>query len=602
MSANTGTPSTATQRTRINRACEACRGRKVKCNGTQPCVNCWQHSISCTYRIQTRKISHSSSDTTPRDSRSKRSYSPELGFSNTKTGSFQFYGPSSHFCFVQRVYQRIHQKTHETLLDSQKNSVPGGVQKWGLERFMFAPRFGSSQACLSKPEAFLRKEIGDGFLDTYFRFIHPLAPVLSRSEIITAWEAYWEPPLRPDHDPNTRGILFMLLALGARVSRPALGQSAEALEKWAEYFSSQTSDYSILFQEPSFKGVQFLLLKAMDALQAMRPNDAYLLLGHAARSALAVGLNTSQVANGNSFSMHRLRVTFWTIYFNERMSSLFTGRSSCLVDEHIDVSYPGDLPSLEGSESVFDARTGRPTRECAWLRAMADIGRISAKMANSVFSIKCIQSLDSLLNIQVALRDCDIALDAVAQKLPLYLHFFDASSTVGEEWQEIQRTHLGLTYNLVRMSMHRPALIFTALHSSKTAADSQATGFMALESSIETCTTAAKDIITLCGEVILSRLPAIRNDASVAAFLISACITLLYDVLGPDVPTDYAIDIFGFVDQGIHCLDQMEHVGPTTGKTLSIDVMQCAKKALNCSSDNSADRFSALADGFPWLK
>lgn len=51
----------------------------------------------------------------------------------------------------------------------------------------------------------------------------------------------------------------------------------------------------------------------MYALHGMRPNDAYLYLGHAARSVLALGLNRSQVANGPGPVMHKLRVTFWSL-------------------------------------------------------------------------------------------------------------------------------------------------------------------------------------------------------------------------------------------------------------------------------------------------
>lgn len=68
----------------------------------------------------------------------------------------------------------------------------------------------------------------------------------------------------------------------------------------------------------------------------MRPNDAYLALGHATRSAIALGLDRNQVLDGTSFTIHRLKVTFWTLYSMERSSCLFTRRLSAFRDDQID--------------------------------------------------------------------------------------------------------------------------------------------------------------------------------------------------------------------------------------------------------------------------
>lgn len=68
-------------------------------------------------------------------------------------------------------------------------------------------------------------------------------------------------------------------------------------------------------------------------------------------------------------------------------------------------------------------------------------------------------------------------------------------------------------------------------------------------------------------------------------FLIAACVAVLYDILDPDTDPDYGKDIFGYVNQAIYCLDQVEHVGPTTGKALSVDVVKYAKDALNAPGE-----------------
>lgn len=77
---------------------------------------------------------------------------------------------------------------------------------------------------------------------------------------MASWESFWESP-GCRRDNTSREIVFMVLSLGARVSQPTIHETPEILEKWSEYFSSQTNDFAMTFQEPSFKVIQFLVLK-----------------------------------------------------------------------------------------------------------------------------------------------------------------------------------------------------------------------------------------------------------------------------------------------------------------------------------------------------
>ena len=44
------------KRTRISKACEYCRKKKVKCNGCQPCLNCLQsNNGDCEYAVNDEK-------------------------------------------------------------------------------------------------------------------------------------------------------------------------------------------------------------------------------------------------------------------------------------------------------------------------------------------------------------------------------------------------------------------------------------------------------------------------------------------------------------------------------------------------------------------
>lgn len=109
-------------------------------------------------------------------------------------------------------------------------------------------------------QMFLPRELGDQFIEAYFRIMHPQIPILIMSEIVDAWNQMWETPVR-DHNVKNQDILFMVLAIGARIANLRGKQSESSVEAWADYFSSRVSEGPIFLQEPSIRGVHLMLLK-----------------------------------------------------------------------------------------------------------------------------------------------------------------------------------------------------------------------------------------------------------------------------------------------------------------------------------------------------
>ncbi|KAE8371531.1 fungal-specific transcription factor domain-containing protein [Aspergillus bertholletiae] len=519
-----------------------------------------------------------------------------IGVSNPETGNFQFYGPSSGCAFLQRVYQRIQKlPARESLLTTYPTGpIPDGLQKWGVEKFMFtADADGDLRRSRLAAEAFLPQALGDVFIEAYFRIVHPQMPVLVYTEILDSWKQMWETPIRGRPVKNQE-ILFMVLALGARVIRLKKSEQENRADEWAEYFSSRVSEGSIFMQEPSVKGVNLMLLKAMYSLQLMRQNDAYLYLGHATRTAMVLGLHRSQVTSGREPHLHRLRHTFWIMYVFERLSSVYMGRPSSLSDNQIDTAYPEDIPCYK--EEPFHP----PAVECTWTRVMADIAKLADHISVDVYSPASIKSLADTAKVEQTLLEYDAALQATTRCLPEYLHFFDKSVPIGEDWQEIQRLSLGFAYNIVRMLLYRPALVLTTFFTSTGEAQRIAAGCIRLQECIDNSTAAARNLISLAHDVYFRRFPDIRYDGALASYMVSAIMTLLYDVLNLGTEPDKAHETFAVVEQGIRCLDDIEHTGYTVGKVLSMDLMKVAKQAV-LAANPVVDTNQALVDSFPWL-
>lgn len=337
----------------------------------------------------------------------------------------------------------------------------------------------------------------------------------------------------------------------------------------------------------------------------MRPNEAYLHLGHAARSAMALGINRLQVVDGTNLKAHRLRLTFWTIYAQERSCSLFTGRPSVFRDEMNDAPYVVDFPTAPAAAAAVDEQEKSylgPAMECAYVRAMAQMGMIADRVAIEIYSPRSISNIDSICQAQEATFKCDLDLQTILGEIPPYLHFYDSSSAIGYGWQEVQRMSLGNQYYYIRMLMYRPALIFATLFDSRASAQDSAFGPILLQDAIKETISCAKSLIELNHDVYFRRYPTAKFDGSSVALLLAACMTLLYDVLDSTTTPANAKEVFETLEQAIHCLDQIQHVGPTNGKALSLDVMKIAKSTIHGANGNNLEMSEILMGSFPWLQ
>lgn len=333
----------------------------------------------------------------------------------------------------------------------------------------------------------------------------------------------------------------------------------------------------------------------------MRPNEAYLYLGHAARSAMALGINRQQVVDGANVTVHGLKCTFWIVYGHERACALYTGRPSAFRDDLNDAPYPEDLPSPVTADNKADRNHPDPMRLCGFIRAMADIGRVSDRVFLELYSPKNVSNSSHLIKLQDVALETETMLDSITCDLPLDLHFFDATLPLGHGWQEVQRLTLGCSYYFLRMLIHRPALLFSSFFRSREEAQSQAGEAFDLDVSVWETITAATNIINLAHDVYFKRHPRARFEGSSATLLVSACVTLLYDVLDPSTHADHAKDVLTVVERAVECLDNIHHVGHTSGKSVSLDVMRIAKDTLRSTTIDTEINQNLLSS-FPWLQ
>lgn len=151
------------------------------------------------------------------------------------------------------------------------------------------------------------------------------------------------------------------------------------------------------------------------------------------------------------------------------------------------------------------------------------------------------------------------------------------------------------------MLLHRPALVFATLFDSELEAENCSSGTMQIHDSIKLSVKSAESLINLAHNVYFHRYPDVKFDATPATFLVSACITLLYEVLEHKFHTDYVRDTFSAVERGIQCLDQLQHIGPTSGKAISLDIMKVAKDAFLSIESNPNEEVDPDSSQFQYV-
>jgi len=455
--------------------------------------------------------------------------------------------------------------------------------------------------------AFFPQELGEELIQGFFKYIHPQAPILEYSIVMQDWKEIYKNP-ESGANSDRRRVLQMVLAIGARVLCSQDNRDSGLLEKWSNILSKQADIGLNCFGDPTLGGIHVLLLKVSScfvsdyficsykkqqtlyALQIMKANEAFMYIGHAARSVLALGLNRQQVVHADPQMTYHFKILFWLICIYERSSALMTGRPSCLQENQIDVSLPDKSP--------YQLPLSDGTTDCAWIRAMVELSRISDKILTLICSTVTISS--DIEDIQRFMDECKASMEAMKQRLPAYLHFFNAEMPIGTNSQEIQRSHLGFTYYLISMVLHRPSLVYSSLFESPAKAQESTGHALDVLNSIDIAMQSARHLIQLAYNVYFHRFPDIKQDKVIVTYLVYACATLLYDVLVPGSDIGYARDAFGSVDDAIECLEQVVNIGTTTGKNVSLEIMKVAKETWAAAGHNLDSHVDFLED-FPWL-
>ncbi|KAL4886098.1 hypothetical protein BJY04DRAFT_98811 [Aspergillus karnatakaensis] len=596
---------------RLAKACQRCRSRRVRCSGEEPCSACDRSSQECVYRAEPPRrrrrvlspaILPNDVLVTPRHDLSVRNgvHQPQLRtglvVKNHEDGAIHFYGSSSHFCFLHWIYLRLQRELHQD--EWQTSTDTEGMQKWELSRFIFSSskaNLPSAQEIAASKHTVLPVSLGSHFLECYFRRLHPLIPFLDHARIQELWELSNTGSVI-EIDPEDVRLLQLTLAVGACLAGKGPCDSPDTTEKWSHILLARSMEGVDLFTDPTLTKIQFIILRAIFSIQKCNVNDSYMYFGHAARSALASGMNRAQAVSAYESLANIACLTFWSLYIFERSAALFTGRQSALQDRFIDTPLPQDV-ARDGYVSPYDS----PQLNCSWIRAMAALARIADRIiALSTPSITP-RDLD-LHQIRDVIAECEMAMDEMRSDLPSYLQFWNPAVPIGEDWQELQRAHVGFTHQLTHLVMYRPILLFASLYRTRQEAQNIAGDGINVRQSIANAVSSSKLLIQLAHDVYYRRYPETMYDTKVVSFIIYACVTMLFNVLEPDpeITVEDVRDTLDTVKLAIQCMTSAPNKRTTGARKVGTKVIDAVKAAWSAAG-HSLDMDEGVTELLPWI-
>ncbi|KAI4099853.1 MAG: hypothetical protein LQ339_005768 [Xanthoria mediterranea] len=396
------------------RACDACHRRKVRCTGQQPCANCSQAGLACTYDAIPQKKG-------PKGSRAK-------------------------------VISELRLKEHQKKADHRRQDS--------------TYNYGSPASSPSSPTSpgSLTPELIDGCTDFYFAQLYPTMPIMQNEQL-------WALVAEMDTSVEASCLLcsfcaFMLIQPGMETkigqsmeplvgpcSRTTLGRRLldEALRK------RKRCDY---IEDPSMNTIitSFFLFGCFSALD--KHNTAWFHLREATTLAQIIGMQEEKTyTTGPYLAMMIMRRLFWLLFVTERAYALQKHRPLTL---HVTINLPSaaEDPSKPIAGFIHLVNLYRPFDDTfvgLWNKSRTDCSTLWLAHLQTELSQALPAVLDGTETQAADLRTSQHWLRTIVWQLSITNNFLsstssDSSMTFGYPI-EIAKDLVAVTSQLSRQSM-----------------------------------------------------------------------------------------------------------------------------------------------------
>lgn len=360
---------------KTSRACDTCKRKKIRCDGTLPCGNCAKRKLNCAYdakycrgRPPTPPPSTTINEgqDRPRNDRSNDlslweqpvAIAHEMSTSQVHSRASpdneiegQYFDPTSGLDFLHRAWRKLLiQKNDSTSYDPSDTERNQLLTSAGDRPF----HVDNSASDSFIPDACTARKLQEYYFETCvvtYRMFH--------RQSVEAWmEKFLED--RQSQRPfaslgNSRtAILLTIMAIATLRLEKANGEISEVDESLALRRSDHLFCAGMRLTDmergfPRLESAQARLIQVLYLLQTARMNKGWYTFGNAFHITLSLGMHRRRVKNRdfpftsrrqNYITSECYKRTFWAAYIIDKYLSVVLGRPQLYQDEDIDQNFP----------------------------------------------------------------------------------------------------------------------------------------------------------------------------------------------------------------------------------------------------------------------
>ncbi|KAG5655113.1 hypothetical protein KAF25_001886 [Fusarium avenaceum] len=472
---------------KVSRACDHCKLKKLKCSGTLPCAGCVKRQVECQYDslyrrgrpptpptldAHRRSMSSIQSDANRQQSRpadnnpeQNTTRSSSQGPPGLETAEIegQFFDPTSNLTFIHRAWKRLAQQNQQTdagLLTGSENLQP--LMSAGDKPF--STRGDQSLMFVDQAAAF-------ALFEYYFENCVVTYRVLNRQYC----QAWLEAVINNFHTGQSldTGIghakaAIVITTLAIACFRQHRISESTSLPGGISLLSQQSEEYFLAASDltaqetglPRLESAQARVLQVLYLLQTSRMNQAWYVFGNTVPIVTALGLHrkSTQYRNGGRqpvdyISSECRKRTFWVLYTIDKYLAVVFGRPRFYHDDDVDQEFPDRINDEDMTPQ--GPSPGEPAMDCHIdsLVFHARIAIIIENVSRKVYSLKKMPAEERLAAAQGFTQQ----LHEWRQALPHHVGTVRPSSLIPTFSR--QATALKLAYCHAVMHTTRPFLL-----------------------------------------------------------------------------------------------------------------------------------------------
>lgn len=407
----------------------------------------------------------------------------ELFEVNAETRAIEFHGNTSSLAFLEVVSEEYgstpggKQYVHE-----RRSSVPESASLvTTFHNDAFRTDHAESPQSHEDPNTYFYSYQASMFLDTYFKNLHYVLPIVDQADTLTRCEDLWHGRAHLQ-SRSFKALYFSLMSLGALT------------RNWTEHkiYGMGRFEWSrTLFQKAEVElgrpgalndihAIQALVIMAKICQNELNPNLSYIYLGLATRTALSSGLNRKAPSygklNAGCIDDSSTSKVWWGLYSLDVEMSFALGRQDTTG---VDGYHNRDIPAIDDSEYAI-------------IPCMLPLVRIMREISVGIYLTK-----SSMLHKVGTARRLEHEMDSWLANLPLRIRptmerdGLISKSLNLENWSKLQTLILKIRYLNVKMILLRPFLV----HAAKLAQSQSLVP--TLVSAVNRCAMAASDTIDI---------------------------------------------------------------------------------------------------------